>query len=93
MRKPRRTFVKTCINCGRDMVVKTNAALRCEECRKELRRKDRERQRYGEGTKAKAKPPKMSIAEVIRATVEYNREHGTCISEGKFVSLMERGML
>lgn len=93
--KPRQPINKNCIDCGYVFVAYSNKALRCPKCRKEhLRQMKADNQaRYRteeyKTAKAKRKPPKMSMSEVLAAQEKYNKEHKTHISYGKFVQMLE----
>ena len=95
-RKKSQPIEKTCIDCGETFIAFAGKALRCEVCRK---KKMKEQQKnYVRRLKEKDKPqmprrtvPKMSIPEVIRATMKYNEEHQTYISEGQYVAMLEMG--
>ena len=96
MRKPRRTFTKNCIVCGKEMLVKSNAALRCAECQKEHARQytQNHRDRVKVENERKNRPRiRMSIREVIKAMEKYNRENHTHHTYGQFVALMESGKI
>lgn len=88
-----------CVDCMHSFVAFAPKALRCAECREEhLRRvKATNQAKYRSEayarSKARKNAPSMTITEVILATLEYNKEHNTRISEGQYVSLMERGLL
>lgn len=94
--KPRKPVQVQCIDCGCTFTALSRKALRCEKCnilhKQNAWHQNKERARVRRAMK-NIYVPSMTIAEVVRATAEYNKIHGTLISEGMYVSLMERGLL
>jgi DNA-directed RNA polymerase subunit RPC12/RpoP len=95
----RKEYHLTCIDCNHEFTAYSPKGMRCPECKTEhlRRRKAAHQAKYRSlnyaGSKAQKKVVSMTITEVILATLEYNKEHKTHISEGEYVSLMERGLL
>lgn len=95
-RKPRQPIQVVCVDCGCKFMAITRKALRCEKCNEEhtqIRNHSYQEKAKAQRMMRSIKKPPMTISEVIRATAEYNKTHNTHISEGKYVSLMERGLL
>lgn len=92
--KPKEPKKIVCIDCGCIFTALTTKAIRCEECRIHRRRKchreylaqERERNRIKQMPHLR---PKLSMAEVLRKREEYNKEHKTHLSYGKFVQMLE----
>lgn len=83
----------SCVDCKAPFVAHHPKALRCDKCKAEhLRQKSKEyiqHTRDNERRKIRAvlpHLPKLSIRETIVACEKYNREHGTRLSYGQFVS-------
>lgn len=69
-----------CKHCGKEFYHKTYQKVYCNEC-SALGRKKR-------GGKASLKKmATKSISQVVRELEKYNKEHGTCISYGQYVSM------
>ena len=88
---------KTCIDCKCEFIAYGSQALRCPECKKEhLRRSKAASQSWYRSVeykkaKAKKKPPKMTIREILKEMDKYNKKHKTHYTYGKFVALLEGG--
>lgn len=82
-----------CIDCGATFVAHQPKALRCPTCktehlrtlRREFSRKIRAEERRTINQKTRY-APSLPIVETIIACEKYNREHGTRLSYGQFVS-------
>lgn len=66
----------------------------CERCR-ELMRNYQKRAR--EKNKVKAKPPKQKpmkgLDDALAELRKYNEEHGTRLTYGKYISMLQRGLI
>ena len=88
-------MIKNCVRCGGEFEAKGATALYCPEC-KVIIKKERDRANsasYRKETIEETVPyiPKEGIEKIGRVvcSVErYNREHGTCLSYGRYVHMM-----
>lgn len=90
---------RECKVCGKEFVpAAPNATMCSRECR-EVRRKEeyakyKKKIRNGEKPAAPSLQKKIkrqarhTVREVLHELENYNEEHGTCVSYGKFVSMM-----
>jgi tRNA(Ile2) C34 agmatinyltransferase TiaS len=93
VKKSRKPIEKTCIECGQLFIAYGHKALRCPECRKKVAReqiKDSKSHwlRTRKSKKATYRPP-MTISEVLKELEMYNKVHGTRLSYGQFVLILE----
>lgn len=84
-------YIKSCIDCGKTFKAHANNAKRCDECKQELaREKAREqnalRKRENLYKKARKTKPKKTLSEIMRELEAYNKEHGTHLTYGQYVS-------
>ncbi len=96
--KDKKEYKVICIEekCKREFIAFSKKALRCPKCKEEHLRITAHARYVEQRHKKKRRPrklPPMSINDVVRATARYNKKHNTCISEGLFVSMMERGLI
>lgn len=94
VKKPRKPIEKTCIECGTPFIAYGQKALRCDVCRKIVARKQIASSkshwiRSKKANKIKSHLPSMTIGEVVNEMEKYNKVHGTCLSYGQFVKIME----
>jgi len=85
-----------CVDCGCEFIAYSRAALRCEKCKEEnlrLKKKKSQEKCRGVYKNHKKLKPKMSIGEVLTMLKDYNEENSTNLSYGKFVLLLERGLV
>lgn len=84
-----------CKQCGREFIHTTFCKTYCDECsadRKRERNKKFMRKKRGSqisgGYKTTTRRESKSLSQVVRELEEYNKEHGTCISYGQYVSMI-----
>ena len=88
-------MMKECILCGVEFETKGRTALYCPEC-KVIVKKQHDRERSAALLKEPMEEtipysPKEGLEKIGKVVVQverYNREHGTCLSYGKYVQLM-----
>lgn len=68
--------IKRICLCGNEFVAKSGAAKWCEDCRREMNMKPTR-------SKKRCNKPK-TINEVLCEIEQYNKEHGTNLSYGKY---------
>jgi hypothetical protein len=85
------TYIKTCIDCGKEFTAKAHNAKRCKECiiihDRERKRKNYKRKKNSLKTCNK---PKMSINDILRQLNRYNKRHKTCLTYGQFIQIKDR---
>lgn len=69
-----------CIQCGNEFTHWNNCKSYCPECSEARLKKNK-------GKKTKAKTSKQTLTEVLKELAEYNKEHGTSLSYGQYVSM------
>ena len=94
VKKPLKPIEKNCIECGQPFIAYGQKALRCPECRKIVARKQIASSkshwlRSKKANKKKSYRPPMTINEVLKELEMYNKVHGTRLSYGQFVLIME----
>ena len=87
MRK-RKPIEVICVDCGCTFTAYGRQALRCAECKKIVRSQKQEEFRAKQKEKKNHIVPKMNIGQVLTALEQYNKEHGTHISYGKYVQMI-----
>ena len=93
MPKQRKLIKYICRDCGAEFEAVSNRAFRCEKCRKEVA-KLTSRNWYRENKSRKiprTMPPRKSIRQVLRELERYNKEHGTFLSYGQYIAMIEKG--
>lgn len=98
VKKPQKPVEVTCKECGVKFIAYSRKALRCPECRRNaIREQNKSYQRQLQQsikevkkitTKKTYRPP-MTINEVVNEMEKYNKVHGTCLSYGQFVLILE----
>ena len=85
----RQILMIKCERCGELFGARSKAALYCKECRAEIaRERSRENKRK---YRAMRKPlcEVKPIKDFLRELDEYNRKHGTCLTYGQYVAMLE----
>jgi predicted RNA-binding Zn-ribbon protein involved in translation (DUF1610 family) len=79
-----------CLNCDNKFYHTSDAKKYCPECDKEIKReRNRNFMRKKRRPSAEIKP----LPEIMQELKEYNEKHGTCLSYGKYVAMIERGVM
>jgi tRNA(Ile2) C34 agmatinyltransferase TiaS len=94
MRRKLKPIEVVCFDCGETFTALLSNALRCEKCRKKA--KNQAAKKYMMQSRSirkipKSMPPRKSIKDILKEMAQYNREHGTCLSYGKYVAMIEKG--
>lgn len=79
-----------CFNCDRTFYHTNVGKKYCPECEKQIKR---ERNRRFMRKKRRASVEIKTLPEIMQELKEYNETHGTCLSYGKYVALVERGVI
>lgn len=83
-----KAIIKKCERCGDPFGCKTKSAHICPNCRKELAREGckKSAQDREQGYRPTNRKNEAIIQEILKAE-QYNKQHNTCLSYGKFVAL------
>lgn len=79
-----KAIIKNCERCGDPFGCKTENAHICPNCRKELARAGCAKS--AQGYRPTERKNENIIQEILKAE-QYNKQHKTCLSYGKFVAL------
>lgn len=79
-----------CFNCNREFTYTSDAKKYCPECDKEIRR---ERARKCMARKRRPSVEIKTLSEIMQELKEYNEKHKTCLSYGRYVAMVERGLI
>ena len=79
------TYIIHCFKCDREFEHMNEAKKYCPECEKQIRR-ERSRKCMA---KKRAKTNIKSLSEIERERRAYNEEHGTCLTYGQYVNMIE----
>lgn len=92
--KQKKLIYNACIDCGVTFPCYSPKALRCEKCKEIAKRKASQEcmQRRRKPYKiSRVFPPRKSIKEILRDLKKYNEKHGTYLSYGQYIALIEKG--
>lgn len=79
-----------CFNCNREFTYTSDAKKYCPECDKQIKR---ERNRNFMRKKRRASIEIKTLPEIMQDLKEYNEKHGTYLSYGRYVAMVERGLV
>jgi predicted nucleic acid-binding Zn-ribbon protein len=94
MAKQRTPTKHTCIDCGENFYSISTQVLRCPECRAKYKKEyekiyKKENPRRKKRKISRGMPPSKSISQVLRELEAYNKEHGTWLSYGQYIAMIE----
>lgn len=91
----RRRIEHSCLICGERFYAFTYNAKHCPECHRKYNKEiNAEKQRTAYAIKANAPPPTTDIIRAeIREIEKYNKQHGTCLTYGRYKHLKKEGKL
>lgn len=85
----KQNYYLRCFNCNREFTYTSDAKKYCPECDKEIKR---ERNRnFMRKKRAKPSVEVKSIREILIEMENYNKEHGTHLSYGQYVLMIDGG--
>lgn len=84
------TYVKACPICDELFTTPVHNQIYCKNCRTN-RHTDIEK--YRSGNFIKKRNPNEELKKMVSEVEKYNREHGTCLSYGVYVSLKSLGRI
>lgn len=79
-----------CLNCNRTFYHTNVGKKYCPECELEIKR---ERNRNFMRKKRRASVEIKALPEVMQELKEYNEKHNTCLSYGRYVAMVDRGII
>ena len=86
-----RNIKKTCQRCGATFYAASGRAMRCEKCREAWNKEARslyDKQHRAE-SKLKSNVVSKSLSQIMSDLKQYNKEHGTHLSYGQYISMRE----
>lgn len=84
---------KFCPICDEEFEPTSASQIYCHDCRKN---RNADIQAYIREQKKKGKPTRVrpkSIKRILRDLEQYNKQHGTLLSYGQYVALLDQGMI
>ena len=95
MPKHSKKYRHICEDCGAEFFSASHNAMRCVPCRetarKSISKEWREKAKSKKPIISRVLPPRKSIRTVLRELERYNKEHGTSLSYGRYIALIEKG--
>lgn len=76
-----------CRQCGREFTHWNANKSYCDECAEERKKNSIKKYVKKNQVKKKAKKSRQSLNEIMIEIAEYNKEHGTSLSYGQYVSM------
>lgn len=88
-------YIRRCYVCGKLFVTNNPNATKCDECKAEVREKQKEKKyaQYRTYNPRRLHVPRAGVAECVAMVDEYNQEHGTKYSYGQYASLVLLGII
>ena len=85
-------YIKICAHCGVEFSAKYETTKYCKHCRQKKSAETRAKNKAAKGPEVyKPQSDNASIIVLLRKIAQYNKEHGTNLSYGKYVLMMSQG--